>query len=348
MTALPRVVFNALPLGAGGGVDTYIRELLFALAPLARAELAAAVQADQAGELPPGVRPILTASCAGWRRALAGIRGFGAADLVHGLDVDVPIGHDRPRVATVHDLAVFDVPWAFPRRRAAAERLIVRTALARADRIIAVSAFTAARVRERFGLEATVVHEAPGPDMRPPRADEVDAARAEYALPEQFVLHVGNIEPRKDVATLAEACRIAGLRLVLTGEPLWGTPTPRGCLSLGRVPRARLPALFNAATVVAYASRYEGFGLPPIEAMACGAAVVTTAVPAVVETVGKGAELFAAGDVDGLRRTLVALFADGERRRQLASEGRSRVSALSWGRTAAETLGVYRSLGIDA
>ena len=247
----------------------------------------------------------------------------------------------------MRDLAVFDVPWAFPRRRAVGERLLVASSLRRADAIVAVSAFTADRVRRHTGREAVVVHEAPAPGMVPATPDEVARVRATYRLPERFVLHVGSIEPRKDLATLADACRRAGVPLVLGGASLWSSRPPEGATAIGYVPAADLPALYGAATLVGYASPYEGFGLPPIEAMACGAAVVTTPVPAVAEVVGAGAATFTPRDADGLAGLLVELLADGERRAQLAADGLQAVARLSWARAARETAAVYRSLGLD-
>ena len=260
--------------------------------------------------------------------------GFGPADLFHGLDVDLPLRRSAATVSTVHDMAIFDAPWAFPRHRVAGERLLVRHALRRADAIVAVSAFTAERVERTRGPDVVVVHSAPGPDMVPAPDEEVDRVRSRYGLPERFVLHVGNIEPRKDIATLAEACRRVGVPLVLTGHSLWDHESPPGVTEIGYVPEPDLPPLYGAATLVGYASRYEGFGLPPLEAMACGAAVVSTPVPAVVEVVGDGAATFRPGDVDGLAGTLRDLLADEGRRQELAQHGAERVRHLSWQDTA--------------
>ena len=347
MTPRPRIVYNALPLDArGGGVSTYIRELLAALVPVADAELVAAVRPAGRDELPAGVVPLVLAESHGVRRVVAGARGFGPADLVHGLDVDLPLRSGGLRVATVHDMAIFDVPWAFPRYRVLGERVIARAALRRADVVIAVSAFTADRVRALCGRAAVVVHEAPGSDMVPAGEDDVARVRRAYDLPERFVLHVGNIEPRKDLPTLADACRRVGVPLVLTGHSLWASSAPGSVVRIGHVPTGDLPALYGAATLVGYASRYEGFGLPPVEAMSCGAAVVSTPVPAVDEVVGEGAATFAPGDVDGLAATLQALLEDDARRQALADRGRLAVAALTWDRTARDTADVYRSVGL--
>jgi glycosyltransferase involved in cell wall biosynthesis len=341
-------VYNALPLDPrGGGVSTYIRELLAAMVGEVDAQLVAAVQCAGIAELPPGISPLVNVDTGGVRRALIGAIGFGNADLTHGLDVDLPLRRPGPMVSTVHDMTIFDTPWAFPRHRVLGERVLLRHALRRADAIVAVSSFTAERIKDRLGLDAVVIHSAPSPDMMPPSGGDVTRVRAHYGLPEQFVLHVGNIEPRKDIATLAEACRRIPIPLVLTGHSLWGHRPPAGAMEIGHVPLADLPALYGAATLVGYASRYEGFGLPPVEAMACGAPVVSTPVPAVVEIVGDGAETFQPGDIDGLTDIVRGLVNDESKRTDLARRGRERVQALSWARTAHATADVYRSLGLD-
>jgi glycosyltransferase involved in cell wall biosynthesis len=251
-----------------------------------------------------------------------------------------------PAVSTVHDLAVFDVPWAFSGMRSRGERLLLKRSLRRADAIVAVSAFSAERVKAIFGRDATVTHLAPAPEFQPADAAAIDAVRTAHALPARFVLQVGTIEPRKDVHALAAACRTLGIPLVLAGGIGHGQQVPDGAHHLGYVDAAELPALYGAATIVAYISSYEGFGLPPVEAMACGAPVVATSVGALGEVAVGAARLVRHGDADALAAAIGDLWRDDAQRAELAASGLARARSLTWARTAATTAGVYRSLGV--
>ncbi|MDP9020135.1 MAG: glycosyltransferase family 4 protein [Actinomycetota bacterium] len=340
-----RVALNALSLRpGGGGVQTYIRELLPPLAAAVDADVVAAVQGDVLGQLPADVEPLVRPTSDGAVRALHGLRSLGPADVVHGLDVDVPVRRRGPSVATVHDLAVFDVPWAFSRIRARGERALIRHALRRVDTVVAVSAFTAERVAARFGRTAVVTPLAPPTDLRPAPGGQVQRVRRRYQLPPRFVLHVGTLEPRKDVPTLAWACRQVGVPLVLAGAGA-RDPVAPGTVRLGYVPRADLAPLYGSATVVAYPSRYEGFGLPPLEAMACGAAVVASRVASLPEVLGDAAWLVPAGDGECLARAIREAVGDAERRGEMARAGIERAASFTWTATASATAAVYRSLG---
>ena len=342
-----RIVLNALALRPGGsGVQTYARELLRALPGAVDADLRAVVQSDAVGELPAGVTPITRRPCDGVRRSLTGLRSVGKADLVHALDVDLPLRPSAPTVTTVHDLSLLDVPWAHGWLRRTGKRITTRLAVTRADAVIADSAFTAERVRHHFGRDSFVVPLAPGPGFSPPSREAVDAVCARYDLPDPFVLHVGNLEPRKDVPTLAAACTDAGVPLLLAGAAIATVEVPAGSRFLGYVDQADLPALYAAATVVGYVSRYEGFGLPPLEAMACGATVMATRSGALPELAEGAVEWVPAGDAAAQASALRVLIADPSRREAIAAAGITAVARLSWEETARQTVEVYRALSI--
>jgi glycosyltransferase involved in cell wall biosynthesis len=334
-----QVRLNALALRPdGAGVSTYIRELLRAFPAAWQAACTAQVQSDAVGDLPRLVERSPVTPRAGARRALAGmVPGSRPGQVLHGLDVDLPYGHRGPTACTVHDLSVFDVPWAFPRLRVRGERALVAHALRRADVVLAVSSFTAERVKTLFGRDSVVTPLAPGSDLLPAGPGEAARVRLRYDLPDRFVLHVGSIEPRKDVPRLVDACRRLDLPLVLAGGG-GAAYVSTGVRRLGYVPRQDLPALYRAATVTAYVSLYEGFGLPPVEALACGGRVVATRVADLPVLLGDAVTWAASCDVEALTDALRAA-ASGE---EVAP-----APELSWEPAASRTVDVYRQLGAE-
>ncbi|NNE97024.1 MAG: glycosyltransferase family 4 protein [Acidimicrobiales bacterium] len=344
------IYFNALALTPGGsGVQTYSRNVIAGITRATDLSVVARVQNSAQSQLPERVIADVVGDCHGVRRVVQGLRPTrSGAALIHGLDVDLPITRSIPTVATVHDLAVFDVPWAFSRFRAAGERALLKQNLRRADAIIAVSQFSADRLGHWLGLDATVTHLAPSPNTQPATPTQVEAVRHRYRLPDEFVLHVGTVEPRKGIPALASLCERLDVPLVLAGALQIDLPNAGTVRPLGYVPADDLAPLYGAATVVAYPSVYEGFGLPPIEALACGAIVVTTKVGALPEILGAGGyPLAEPGDSNDLGNLLEAALYDSEQRQGMTAAGARAISKLSWERNTAEVLEVYSGLGLQ-
>lgn len=347
------LAFGALALRPGGsGVQTYEREVISAVAAAVGErhldlELSAVAQEDASSELPAAVGLRSRSVSSGARRALEGLRRVSGVDLFHGLDVDLPAAQRGATVSTVHDMSAFDTPWAMSRVRALGERRLLGRSLGRADEIIAVSEFTAERVHALVGRECRVIPLAPAPWARVPSDAEVSAVRKKYDLPERCVFQLATLEPRKQPGLVADALRtLPGSvpPLVLAGARTDSPERPAGSIGLGYVDLEDVPALYRAATVVAYASSYEGFGLPPVEAMACGAVVVASDAGAIRESTDGGALVVESGDVSSWAEALRGAIGDEDARSALLARGAQRSAELSWSVVGEATVDVYERL----
>ena len=294
-----------------------------------------------------------------------------AVDVHHGPHYTMPERARLPRVVTIHDLTYFDHPEWHERSKVIVFRRAMRVAARRAAAAICVSELTAERFRS-FCRPSTPVHVVPhGVDhdrFRPLPTENGTDERARSTLTglgvqAPYVAFVGTIEPRKDVAALVMAFdRIAAMhpdhRLVIAGGAGWGVRSLADAVAAsshrarivqtGYLDDAVLPALLRGATAVAYPSREEGFGLPALEAMACGAPLVTTSGTAMQEVVGDAALLVRPGDVDALAQALDEVLAGGaavEARRQ---RGFAVAGAYTWPATAAAHAAVYESVAREA
>ncbi|MDT5074179.1 MAG: hypothetical protein QOH82_3499, partial [Mycobacterium sp.] len=163
-----------------------------------------------------------------------------------------------------------------------------------------------------------------------------------------FVIQVGTVEPRKNVQLVADAAESIGMPCVLAGAGSTGPAAPRSAIGLGYIDVEDLPGLYAAATVTAYASRYEGYGLPPVEAMACGGAVVASAVGALPQVVGDGAVLVPSSDVADWADAMRTIAFDADARRELVDNALAVAATLTWRRTAERTVQAYRDAGVTS
>jgi glycosyltransferase involved in cell wall biosynthesis len=262
------------------------------------------------------------------------LSSLGGVDVLHCPTYYGPVRPRVPTVVTVHDLAVLRHPDAFPRwTRSYAPRLIPRV-LRAASRVIAVSEFTASEVEALVGVpreRIRVVPNAVDPVFTPngPCADG------------DYVLAVGTLEPRKNIARAVEAARRSRLPLRVVGARGWGGVEPDGASWLGEVDDEELARQYRGASCVVYPSVYEGFGIPVLEAMACGAPVVTSAGGATEEVADGAAVLVDPLDVPAIASGIAEAI---ERREDLRERGLARARSFSWDAAAEQTLAVYREV----
>jgi glycosyltransferase involved in cell wall biosynthesis len=265
-----------------------------------------------------------------------------------------------PTVLTVHDL----IYHLFPEYHKPLNYWFLNRAMPlfvqRARAVIAVSESTRRDLIRCYGVQpdkVTVVHEAAAPHFRPASPEAIATVRARYGLPEDFILAVGTIEPRKNLSRLLDALqrlRQQGddTRLVVVGskgwlyegffrhleELQWGDAV----LLPGYVPDADLPAVYSAAKVFVLPSLYEGFGLSVLEAMACGTAVVCSRTSSLPEVGGDAARYFDPTDVEEMAEAMGAVWHDEALRMEMGRRGLAQAARFSWARAAEETMAVYQ------
>ncbi len=287
--------------------------------------------------------------------------GRARLDLLHSPDFIPPFRRNCKSVITVHDLAFLLYPH-FLTKEAARYYGQIDQAVRHTDHIIAVSESTRQDTIKLLGVperKITVIYEAANPIYRQIDANEARRYVSEtYGLDHEYILFVSTIEPRKNLPGLLQAYRkllddykrpeglvLAGARGWLseevydTVEALHLTDRVR---FLGRVPSEHLLYLYNAARLLVHSSFYEGFGLPPLEAMTCGTPTVVSNVSALPEVVGDAAILINPHDIDGFTVAMWRVLTDDDLRAHLIAKGLKRAQMFSWKRAAQETLEVYR------
>jgi glycosyltransferase involved in cell wall biosynthesis len=252
-------------------------------------------------------------------------------DVLWGPHGTLPVAWRKRAVVTVHDLTSITMPGRHRLKTILSFNLFIGRSLEQATRVACVSRAVAEEVMRGFGVDASKIEVVPNgvDELFTPAGDEGD-----------YILFTGTLEPRKGVHDLLEAWRMLPAprpRLVLCGDAGWRTRIAEeaGVEVTGYVTRERLRELYRGARAFVYPSRYEGFGIPPLEAMACGAPVIATRTGAIPEFAEGAALLVKPGDVRALASALARLLGDGALRRELRAAGPERARMWSWDKGAA-------------
>lgn len=288
------------------------------------------------------------------------------ADLHHGLVNVLPLATRIPGVVTVHDLSFVRMPEKFRTAKRAYLSALCRSSVRCAQKVIAVSQQTADDLVLFFGLPAQkveVVYNGVAPEFTPGDDAAIQQFRRQKGLPERFLFYVGTLEPRKNLEMLIRAyarwrkqCSAEDreIKLVLAGGKGWfyerifevvkSLELQDVVIFPGFVPSIELPNWYRAALAFVYPSLFEGFGLPVLEAMACGTPVLCSDAQSLLEVAGEAALTFAAQSEDQLLAALNQMVADAQTRNDLHRRGLERSARFSWQRCAHETLEVYEGL----
>ncbi len=278
-------------------------------------------------------------------------------DVTHYPYMVFPYAAPRPLILTVHDI----IPVRFPRYFSFRQRILYRAslflALRRAACVICVSEATRSDLMFSFAMDSDrlfVIHEGVSELYRPSPKDECMRARDAYGLPDQYLLYVGSNKPHKNLCALIEAyARIGGApSLVVAGfeDPRYPEARRRAdVLNLNSrvrfidyVREADLPALYSGARAFVFPSIYEGFGMPPLEAMACGTPVACSNIPSLCEIAGDAALFFDPKDPVSIAAALERISEDETLRADLRAKGLRRAAEMSWSLAARKTMDLYR------
>lgn len=281
-------------------------------------------------------------------------------DLFHGLDARMYGSRRVKNVVTIHDIPQHSNPYSGTRHPEKKIRRY-REIMAGADRIIADSEYTKADILRFYSIsveKVDVVHLGVEAHLSPRDPTEIQAVLERYGIRSPYLLHVGRVERKKNLRRTLEA--FAGIKKRLT-QPvqivLAGTPGPGGeevfqavdrfglkedVRAVGYVSQEDLPDLYSGAMIFLFVSLYEGFGMPILEAMACGAPVLISNVTSLPEVAGDAAVQVDPLDVESMARQMFRLIEDASVREAYTRKGFERVKAFTWEKTARETLAVYQ------
>ena len=289
---------------------------------------------------------------------------FDEVDIVHWPNYLFLPGVNGKQIVTICDLTFLMFPDQHPWFRAKGLAWAVRRSVAEADAVMVISECTKRDAMKYLSVPESKIrltYCGTSSRFQPISSEQRSSVLKKYELPtDGYLLNVGNIEPRKNLVRLVEAYALLKKRttcqfpLVLAGGAGWKNSEVYKRIEdmamadairlIGYVPDEDLPAVMSGATLFLYPSLYEGFGLPPLEAMACGTPVVASNTSSLPEVVGDAALTVDPYDVEGLAKAMEQLLNDEELRNEMRTRGLARAKLFSWERTARETLKVYEEV----
>jgi len=310
-------------------------------------------------------RPKIPLKSAIWRYGILPrkLRNQGI-DLIHDPYEIGPLSFDIPfkKIITIHDVTPLLFPKLYGLIGIMLHKILYKKTVRNVDKIITCSTFSKKDIIKYLKVsqeKIKVIYNAADEKFKPLKQKEIIEVRQKYNLGAQFILYVGLLHPRKNIPSLIKAYHKLkkegmGNKLVIAGKrsgkykEIFKTVErlnlQKNVIFTGYVPDEDLPALYNAADLFVYPSLYEGFGLPPLEAMACGTPVITSNTSSLPEVVGNAGIMIDPYDVDGLAKAMYKVLRNDRLRDDMIKKGLKRAKMFSWEKAAKETLDVYEEI----
>ncbi len=334
-----KVGMDISQMAHNGGVSTYTENLSRELSNISDLELVyfySSLRKPYKGDLknvkkfrlPPTLFEMLFNK---WRNV--GIEKFiGRVDIFHSSDWTQPLTK-AIKVTTFHDVVPLKYPqWSHP-KIVEVHKKRLKLVEKEIDMVIAVSQATKKDLLEISNIpeeKITVIYEGPSADFKKQSEDKIKKFKEKYKLPEKFILAIGGVGERRNLARIKQAA--GDIKVVVSGEDIpW-------------LDMEELELLYSSASVLAYCSLYEGFGLPILDAFACGLPVITSNISSLPEIAGDGAIYVDPLDVADIKKKIDKLMTDDRLKKEMILKGKKRVAQFSWEKTAKETMMVYKDL----
>lgn len=288
---------------------------------------------------------------------------FRKNDLAHFLDYSSPIiGIQNPFIITIHDLCFYKYPETFTYGSRKLKSIITPISVKNANKIIAVSENTKRDLIEYFPNaenKIEVIYPGPPEVEKIFSKSQIDKVKSNYGIVGDYILSVGTLEPRKNLKRLIQAFKAINgvfndIKLVIVGKSGWlyddifkninNDKLRENIIITGYVEQKDISALYSGAEVFVYPSLYEGFGLPPLEAMCCGTPVVVSNTSSLPEVVGNAGVYVEPFSIDSIAEGIIKVIRDKELRNELVQRGYKQANKFSWDKAAAAVVNIYREI----